>query len=67
MAAAPQRIPRMSRTLEMRRHDRVLRLRADGTMIDEIARALGMTARNVSYILAEDRDTPDPRQLALPF
>jgi hypothetical protein len=60
-------IPRMGRTLELRRHLRVLRLRAEGTMIAEIALVLGMTERNIYYILADDRATPDPRQLALPF
>ena len=60
-------IPRMGRTLELRRHMRILRLRAEGTKIAEIARILGMTERNVYYVLATDRETPDPRQLALPF
>jgi hypothetical protein len=60
-------IPRMGRTLELRRHLRILRLRAEGTKIAEIARILGMTERNVYYVLASDRATPDPRQLALPF
>jgi hypothetical protein len=60
-------IPRMGRTLEMRRHIRVLRLRAEGIKIADVALLLGMTERNVYYVLAEDRATPDPRQLALPF
>jgi hypothetical protein len=60
-------IPRMGRTLEMLRHIRVLRLRAEGTKIADIALALGMTERNIYYILAEDRATPDPRQIELPF
>ena len=60
-------IPRMGRTLELRRHLRILRLRAEGIMIADIARTLGMTERNVYYVLAADRETPDPRQLALPF
>jgi hypothetical protein len=60
-------IPRMGRTLEMRRHIRVLRLRAEGIKIADVALMLGMTERNVYYVLAEDRATPDPRQMSLPF
>jgi hypothetical protein len=43
-------IPRMGRTLELRRHLRILRLRAEGTKIAEIAQTLGMTERNVYYV-----------------
>jgi transcriptional regulator len=57
----------MGRTLEMRRHIRVLRLRAEGTKIADIALMLGMTERNVYYVLAEDRATPDPRQMTFLF
>ena len=60
-------IPRMGRTLELRRHDRVLRLRAQGITIAEIAVILGMTERNVYYVLAADRATPDPRQITFAF
>lgn len=60
-------IPRMTRTLEMWRHDRVLRLRAAATKITEIALTLGMTERHVYRVLAADRAAPDPRQLLFPF
>lgn len=60
-------IPRMGRTLELRRHERVLRLRAQGVTIADIAVALGMTERNVYYVLAADRATPDPRQITFGF
>lgn len=60
-------IPRMTRTLELRRHERVLRLRAQGVTIAEIATVLGMTERNIYYVLAADRATPDPRQIPFPF
>lgn len=60
-------VPRMGRTLELQRHMRVLRLRAGGTKISEIASLLGMTERNVYLILAADRATPDSRQINFDF
>lgn len=60
-------IPRMGHALEMRRHVRALRLRAEGTKIADVALLLGMTERNVYYVLAADRQMPDPRQLSMLF
>lgn len=60
-------IPRMSHALTRRRHDRILFLRASGHKIADIAQVLGMTERNVYYVLEEDRATPDARQLNFPF
>lgn len=58
-------IPRMGHALTRLRHDRVLRLRAEGTKIEDIARIVSMTERNVHYILAADKAEPDPRQLTI--
>jgi hypothetical protein len=60
-------IPRMSHALTRRRHDRILFLRASGHKVSDVAQVLGMTERNVYYVLEEDRATPDARQLNFPF
>ncbi len=60
-------VPRMTRTLEHHRRERVLSLRSQGVKIADIALTVGITERAVYYILADSRDIADDRQIEFPF
>jgi hypothetical protein len=58
-------VPLMTRTLERRRQEHILELRAAGVKVAEIARRVGMTERGVYGALARARGGRDDRQIPL--